>query len=217
MQKFQTIRFMQVTSQDSTGEALPKGVRRRYEITHGQGLKDTVKPFLTCDIEKSFLRGVTRFHHDGLNIGFLSVANLQGTAWELDDVDNKRVGNISARNKMKSGWQLTTSKGRKFDICDQTGIGEGILRSALGSWPDAYSCIEDGTEIGAIRREERGSGACDRRRSGKPSFLGRLKKLMITHDWVFTHTASITPQEELLLISGLLATIEVTVPVHRSG
>lgn len=216
MQDFQTIRFVQVTNQNSGNEPLPRGVRRRYEIVrddHSKGCSERNNaPFLICDTEKSFLRGITRFHHDGLNIGFLSIANMQGTAWELEDVESRRLGNVTARDTLKTGWQATTRQGRTFDIYDQTNVGKDILRSTLGSWPDAYACIEDTHEIGAIRREERGRSPLEKGRPGRPSFLGRLKKMMVTHDWVFSHTADVTPKEELLLISGILAIIEVTVP-----
>lgn len=218
MTNFQTIRFMQCANQKSEGEPLPRGVRRRYEIVRGGSSVGDAEPLLICDTEKSFLRGITRFHCDGLNVGFLSATNRHGTAWELEDVDSKRMGYVSARDTPEAGWQVTTPNNRKFDIYDQESVGRGILRSTLGSWPDAYACVEEMREIGAIRREERHQsnrgGGCERRRSGRPSFLGRLKKLMITHDWVFSHTGKVTPAEELLLISGMLAIIEVTIPGH---
>lgn len=228
---------------------MPMGVRKRYEILRSENQtaspdispdigpeisqEDSHASFLTCDTEKSFLRGITRFHHDGINVGFLSAANREGTAWELEDGDSKRIGDVTARieagGALKSGWQVTTPAGRTFDIYDQKNVGQDILRSALGSWPDAYACVEGTNEVGAIRREERSRGAHGgqgahggpgahggngKGRLGRPSFLGRLNKMMVTHDWVFAHTASITPEEELLLISGMLAIIEVTVPGH---
>lgn len=227
MPKFQTIRFMQTTNQSSGNEPLPRGVRRRYEIVRDESSKGNIEPCLICDTEKSLLRGITRFHHNGLNVGFLSASNRQGTAWELEDVDSKRMGEVTARDMLKSSWQARTPQRRIFEIYDQANIGEDILRSTLGSWPDAYTCIEGLQEVGVIRREERGQRSCkagghdrgrgyDRGRSGRPSFLGRLKKMMVTHDWVFSHTENITPEEELLLISSMLAIIEVTVPSHCS-
>lgn len=209
MQDFQTIRFMQITSQSSGGEPLPRGVRRRYEIVRSDGSEGRIMPFLICDTEKSFLRGITRFHHDGANVAYLSAANRQGTAWELEGDDNKPLGDVIARDVQKSGWQTTTPQGRAFDIYEQANVDKNIVRSTLGIWPDAYACIEGTQEIGVIRREDR----CEEQtRSGRPSFLGRLKKLMVTHDWVFSQLGNVSPEEELLLISGMLAIIEVTVP-----
>lgn len=223
MAKFQTIRFMQNANVSSGGEALPRGVRRRYEIMRNEGSKSDPEqshgPHLICDIEKSLLRGITRFHHDGLNIVFLSASNGDGTAWELEDTHSKRLGEVTARDTLKSCWQIT-SQGRTFEIYKQTDVGSDILRSTLGCWPDAYACVEGTSEIGAIRREERcqmlgNERAHERGRRGRPSFLGRLKKTMVMHDWVFSHTTDVTPEEELLLISGMLAIIEVSVPTQR--
>lgn len=221
MSKLQTIRFMQVSNQSSGSEPLPRGVRRRYEIVRNESSEGNIDPCLICDTEKSSLRGITRFHHNGLNTGFLSSANRHGTAWELENVDSKRMGDVTARDTLKSSWQAATPEGRTFEIYDQTSVGKDILRSTLGSWPDAYACIEGTKEVGVIRREERCQKTHKWRshkkgRPGRPSFLGRLKKLMVTHDWVFSHTASVTPEEELLLISGMLTIIEITVPGHSS-
>lgn len=222
MSKVQTIRFMQNTNVNSGGEPLPRGVRRRFEIMRDGNLKSDpkrdIQPFLICDIEKSLLRGVTRLHHDGLNVGFLSASNREGTAWILEDIHSKCLGELTARDPLKSCWQIT-SQGRTFEIYKQTDVGSDILRSTLGRWPDAYACVEGTSEIGAIRSEERcqrlsGESGHERGRRGRPSFLGRLKKTKVIYDWVFSNTTDLTPEEELLLISGMLAIIEVSVPTQ---
>lgn len=211
MQDFQATIFMRVSKQSSKGRALPKGVHNRYNIERRESSHETAKQFLTCDTEKSFLRGITRFHNDGLNVCFLSRANSEGTRWELENVEHNCIGHVAALDIINPCWQLTTPQGRMFEIYEQTKVGKNILRSRLGCWPDAYACVEGNTEIGAIRRDEFG----DARRSLRPSFLGRVRKMLVGQTWTFTHTAIVTPEEELLLISGMLAIIEITVPGYR--
>lgn len=185
----QTIRFQQDVG------ALPKGVYRRYVI------KDRGGENLVIDIPATRLRGETRIGE--------ALLRSEGRGWTLLDADGTKIATVSSRKLTGSGWTVDGPGLPTLEFLDRTVLPKEVMRSALGGSPDGYCCLADGAEIGTLTREPRtktGNG-----------MLGRLKRLVATHDWVFNADELPKGNMQFPIIAGQLAIIEVTVPAVRSA
>lgn len=193
--------------QNSHTETLPKGVERTYRIC----AEPTDDPLFLCNLTSKQMRGESSFLQDDVVIGKLQQTTKIGSPkWSLLDTNGSQIGHLQSKGMMKSGWQISTADGSEIEMFDATKVTEQILRTALGGWADGYACSKGGELVGKLAREPRGIA------QPAKGLLGKLRKMITDHDWVYSGEKEITQHDLLPLCVIILATIEITVPATRS-
>lgn len=106
---------------------------------------------------------------------------------------------------------VTSGYGHDIQFRDPASFAERVMRAPLNGFPYDYVCIEDGRESGVIQRLPRdGAGKAG------AGFLGKLRRMVQTQDWVLTSENPIADTDLPLWISGVLVMIEVTAHTDRT-